>query len=321
MEIVEFKDYPNTETPLNSHNLNRMQNNIKTELTNIEQEGIIVSPTEPTENRRKVWMQKGKNLFSIGFISGYTLNSTTGNNESSSNYIVTNNFIEVKANTTYTISINSNLEMLERGPRICEYDENYNMINCLYNTGLTYTFTTSNHTKYIKFSEAFYSVDNMTTNIQVMLEQSLVATNYEEYIEPKTYILNDNNVYEEFMKKEEKTILYNNPNGSNGNITLLDDAENYDYLEIFFVDNNKHDYSSLKFVPNGENVVLSLQSGYTDSAGLHYTSRFSTFNVKGKSVTSDDTRNGFTNITNNLNIKEIRSGNFIYITKIVGYKN
>lgn len=61
MEIVEFKDYPNTETPLNSHNLNRMQNNIKTELTNIEQEGIIASPTEPIVNRRKVWLQNVNN--------------------------------------------------------------------------------------------------------------------------------------------------------------------------------------------------------------------------------------------------------------------
>lgn len=61
MEIVEFKDYPNTETPLSAYNLNRMQNNIKNELTNIEQEGIIVSPTEPTTNRRKVWMQNVDN--------------------------------------------------------------------------------------------------------------------------------------------------------------------------------------------------------------------------------------------------------------------
>lgn len=61
MEIIEFKDYPNTETPMSSHNLNRMQNNIKTELSNIEQEGIIVSPTEPTTNRRKVWLQNVDN--------------------------------------------------------------------------------------------------------------------------------------------------------------------------------------------------------------------------------------------------------------------
>ncbi len=155
----------------------------------------------------------------------------------------------------------------------------------------------------------------------MQIEQGSTATSYEEYIETKMYVLNDNNVYEEFMKKEEKRILYNNPSGSNGNITLLDNAENYDYLEIFFVDNNKHDYNSLKFNPNRENITLSLQSGYTDSSGLHWTSRFSVFNISGKNVTSDDTRNGLANITNNFNIKEIRSGNFIYITKIIGYKD
>lgn len=65
MEIIEFKDYPNTETPLSAYNLNRMQNNIKdevnTQINNIEQEGIIVSPTEPTTNPRKVWLQNVDN--------------------------------------------------------------------------------------------------------------------------------------------------------------------------------------------------------------------------------------------------------------------
>lgn len=247
MEIVEFKDYPNTETPLNSHNLNRMQNNIKIELTNIEQEGIIVSPTEPTENRRKVWMQKGKNLFSIGFISGYTLNSATGNSESSSNYIVTNNFIEVKPNTTYTISINSNLEMLGNGPRICEYDETYKFIKCLFNAGLTYTFTTSNNTKYIKFSERFNSVNDMTTDIQVMLEQNSTATAYEEYIEPKMYVLNNNNVYEEFMKKEEKKILSKQVSGNTGqygNVSLELDASKYIILQMIVTSISDKNYGS-----------------------------------------------------------------------------
>ena len=37
--------------------VNTQINEVNTQLTNIEQEGIIVSPTEPTTNRRKVWMQ------------------------------------------------------------------------------------------------------------------------------------------------------------------------------------------------------------------------------------------------------------------------
>lgn len=37
--------------------VNTQINEVNEQLTNIKQEGIIVSPTEPTENRRKVWMQ------------------------------------------------------------------------------------------------------------------------------------------------------------------------------------------------------------------------------------------------------------------------
>lgn len=32
MEIIEFKDYPNTETPLSAYNLNRMQTNLQEEV-------------------------------------------------------------------------------------------------------------------------------------------------------------------------------------------------------------------------------------------------------------------------------------------------
>jgi len=38
----------------------------------------------------------------------------------------------------------------------------------------------------------------------MQIEQGSTATEYEEYIESKTYILNNNNAYEEFMKKQEE---------------------------------------------------------------------------------------------------------------------
>lgn len=193
MEIVEFKDYPSTDTPLSAYNLNRMQNNIKTELTNIEQEGIIVSPTEPVTNRRKVWMQKGKNLFDKNkmFFESGDLNSTTGNSEVNTNRIRISRYIEVTPNTAYTLNSSNNI----LAGRFIEYDENKVFIKASYGIG---TIITSANTKYVKWS---YSTTSVPENIQ--LEQNSTATTYEEYIEPKTYILNDNNVYEEFMKKEE----------------------------------------------------------------------------------------------------------------------
>lgn len=197
MEIVEFKDYPNTDTPLNAYNLNRMQNNIKTELTNIEQEGIIVSPTEPTENRRKVWMQKGKNLFNSSFEIAQ-IHGVTGNNESSTDVITSNGYTEVKSNVQYTISTNK----YNGVSRVAFYDKNKSLIQVIYNIT---TFTTPDNAKYIRFSIwSSTTINQIDSDLKVQVEQGSTATPYEEYIEPKTYILNDNNVYEEFMKKHEE---------------------------------------------------------------------------------------------------------------------
>ena len=41
-------------------------------------------------------------------------------------------------------------------------------------------------------------------------------------------------------------ILYLNNNGSNTTITLNDNVSNYDYLEIFYTDNNKTMRNSVK---------------------------------------------------------------------------
>lgn len=43
----------------------------------------------------------------------------------------------------------------------------------------------------------------------LMLAQSSTITDYEEYVEEKIYVKNDNDVYEEFMKKEAEEIIKN----------------------------------------------------------------------------------------------------------------
>lgn len=199
-------------TPLSSFVLNKMQDNIETELTNIEQEGIIVSPTEPTENRRKVWMQKGKNLSKINEVNNI---SSTSNSKVR---------VKVKENTVYTISCkkeriegvtitnnqaymfrwihcyNSNNELLETFSAI---DTLSTLITSNSNSK---TIVTPPNTSYIEIDFRNDNGDNNanTRAFEIMVEQNQTVTSYEPYIEPKTYILNDNNVYEEFMKKEEE---------------------------------------------------------------------------------------------------------------------
>ena len=129
--------------------------------------------------------------------------------------------------------------------------------------------------------------------------------------------INANNLNHNFNELK-SYILYNNISGSNENIVLSDNAENYSYLEIFFVDNNKHDYSSIKYVPNGENISLSLANGFTDSNVLHFVNRFSIYNVSGKNITISSGRNGFINMTQSNTV--VTAGSYIYITRVIGYK-
>ncbi len=81
--------------------LSAYQEEVNEQLTNIEQEGIIVSSTEPAKNRRKVWMQKGKNLFDKSKVTkGYFLHKDTGiatisEGYSYSDYIYVKNFDKI----------------------------------------------------------------------------------------------------------------------------------------------------------------------------------------------------------------------------------
>lgn len=179
-----FKDLPNTDTPITAENLNQIQDNL-----------VVVSATEPTgDNREKVWIQKGKNLFNKNknIIKGYRLVGN-GNLEVDSNFFYQNEYIKVSSNTNYTISsYELDYFIIEK------YNKDKQFLERIY-TDLTdnkFTFETFNDTQYLKISCRTPNLDSL------QLEQGSTATEYEEYIEPKIYVLNDNGVYEEFISKE-----------------------------------------------------------------------------------------------------------------------
>lgn len=108
-------------------------------------------------------------------------------------------------------------------------------------------------------------------------------------------------------------VLYENNNGSNETITLNDSTENYKYIEIFYQSNDAA-CSSVKISnPNGKRV--SLQAFWSVDNYCY---------GKIKQVLIDN------NKINNLAFQQlvIPSGasptislsNFIYITKVIGYK-
>lgn len=201
-----FEDLPSTKTPINAENLNQIQDNL-----------VVVSATEPTgDNREKVWMQKGKNVINL-------LRCNISNNVSTCK--VNSNSIEVSSNggwafsqienykvdkgREYTLSANyNNNANVNNG--IIIYDANGETINYQSSSEMSGRFeiTFVPTTEKIKIKFSANNTSNYNTNTvsytNVQLELGPKATEPEEYIEPKIYVLNDNDIYEEFISKEEK---------------------------------------------------------------------------------------------------------------------
>lgn len=108
-------------------------------------------------------------------------------------------------------------------------------------------------------------------------------------------------------------VLYENYDGSNGTITLNDSVSNYKFIEIFYKSNDSA-YSSVRVdTPNGKRV--SLQAFWSVDNVLY---------GKIKQVLIDN------NKINNLAFQQVvidngvspatSLSNFIYITKVIGYK-
>lgn len=105
-------------------------------------------------------------------------------------------------------------------------------------------------------------------------------------------------------------VLYNNSQGSNTDITLNDAVENYEYIEIFYK-NNDGFYSSRKFCqPSGKKLVLD--SYYVSSADIVF--KYNCITITGTTLT----RNAFAEVSR-ANISSVDSGAKTYITRIIGY--
>ena len=175
-------------TPLSSYNLNRMQKEII-------DDGIIVSPTEPTTDRRKVWFQKGKNLFDkSNVMRGYLNENGTISNNNEEYYV--SKFIRVEPNTKYFCGQTGS----KRGKF---YDSSKEVIDTSFNFSTIENgncFTTTNDTYFIRVTVTAEHINNL------QIEKGEEATEYEEYINPTICIKNNNDTYEEFIKKEEGQI-------------------------------------------------------------------------------------------------------------------
>ncbi len=179
-------------------------------------DGVIVSPTEPETDRRKVWFQKGKNAIDISYTKEETtIDASTGVDVYHIASCCGENYIEVSPNTTYTISTNKSLAAI----RLSEYADK--KVHIQRNQSLnsdSLTITTTETTKYLKWS---LNIDNVNAStlekvqsLELQLEQGTERTEYELYVDSCMYVKNDNGKYEEFIKKEEQTKSIINSNGT-----------------------------------------------------------------------------------------------------------
>lgn len=128
------------------------------------------------------------------------------------------------------------------------------------------------------------------------------------------YLVKGNKIFNGIIPRYQNlipTTLYNNPSGSNGTITLSDNITNYSYVEIYFRTNDGAGFrGSQKIeVVNGNNAV-SLQFIHLVSGNYYIKVR--EIQIAGTRLTtlfSKEIYNG-----------GMSDGNYIYITKILGYK-
>lgn len=169
-----------------------------------KQKEVIVSPTEPTgNNRRKVWMQKGKNLLKIPFTESNKKTITASKDD---NYEITDYSVYLEAGT-YTVSFKTD------GVLGATNSEDTVELFLLKNKNLgegVYQINTNPKTitigasgnYYIRFDVNKSSCTHSFWDIQI--EQGSTATEYEAYVEKKIWCKNDNGVYEEFYNEKDK---------------------------------------------------------------------------------------------------------------------
>lgn len=114
-------------------------------------------------------------------------------------------------------------------------------------------------------------------------------------------------------------ILYDNEDGSNENIELSDTTENYKYIDIYYIDNNATpNYGFTRvYNPNGKYTFLHIISLATTGGGHYLKTR--TVEIIKKQIATVETRYGQAYLRAN-NYPTVAQENYIYITKVLGYK-
>lgn len=130
---------------------------------------------------------------------------------------------------------------------------------------------------------------------------------------------NDSNAWsygEWYITSGASTMLYDNSTGSTGTITLWENTANFEYLEIFFTDNNGElgGYTKIH-TPYTKAVNLSI----IEAGGTTTHIRRTSYTISGTTITPDTTNAGFVKLTGTA-VSHTTGTNYIKITRVVGHK-
>lgn len=110
-------------------------------------------------------------------------------------------------------------------------------------------------------------------------------------------------------------VIYDNAEGSNETITLSTPATQYEYLEIYFTDNNNSGCGYTKiYKPNGKVADLSLTEA---SSGATTYIRRTEYTISGSTITPNLEFAGYVKITNGT-ASTLSATNYLKITRVVG---
>lgn len=110
--------------------------------------------------------------------------------------------------------------------------------------------------------------------------------------------------------------LYDSSSGSTNTITLSQTSANFEYLEIFFTDNNGElgGYTKIH-TPYTKAVNLSI----IEAGGTTTYIRRTSYTISGATITPDTTNAGFVKLTGTA-VSHTTGTNYIKITRVVGHK-
>lgn len=172
MKTINFENLPSTNTPINSTNLNELQDNI--------QETLIAVQNDTTTNNERIWVKKSKNLFNMNepdLLTGYL--------DGDGNYISSSDertlYIECEPNTTYTISkVKSARFIASTFSKVPSSGSTQNATRSV--SGTTLTITTTSNDKYLLVFYYHSSQDTLSEwdiRSSIQIEVGSTPTAYE----------------------------------------------------------------------------------------------------------------------------------------------